>query len=59
VGGFIARVGAVDAAACRALARRYLPGERRVVVAVGPARALAPQLAAFGAVRVLPARAVM
>jgi zinc protease len=59
VGGFIARVGAVDAEACRALARRYLPGERRVVVAVGPARALTPQLSAFGAVRVIRARAVM
>lgn len=59
VGGFIARIGAVDAEACRALARRHLPGERRVIVAVGPARALAPQLAPFGPVRILPARAVM
>jgi zinc protease len=59
VAGFLDRIGAVDAAACRALAQRYLPGERRVVVAVGPAKALAPQLAAFGPVRVLPARAVM
>ena len=28
--------------ACRAIARRYFPLERRVVVAVGPARAIAP-----------------
>jgi zinc protease len=59
VGGFLDRIDAVDAEACRALARRYLPGGQRVVVAVGPARALAPQLSAFGPVRVLPARAVM
>ncbi len=59
VGGFLDRVGAVDADACRALARRHLLGERRVVVAVGPARALRPQLEPFGPVTVLPARAVM
>jgi zinc protease len=41
------------------VARRWLPGERRVVVAVGPARALAPQLSKFGEVRVVPARSVM
>ena len=59
VAGFTGRIAAVDAAACQALARRYLPGERRVVVAVGPARVLAPQLAAFGPVRVVAPRTVM
>ena len=59
VASFVDRIAAVDAAACRALARRLLPGERRVVVAVGPAKRLAPQLAGLGPLRVLPARAVM
>lgn len=59
VATFLARVGAVDAEACRAVARRYLPGERRVVVAVGPAKALRPQLEPLGPVRVLKAQAVM
>jgi len=58
VTGFDARITAVDAEACRQLCRRYL-GERRVVVAVGPAAHLAPQLAPLGPVRVVPARAVM
>jgi len=58
VATFRERIEAVDAAACLAVAQR-LPGERRVVVAVGPARALAPQLAPFGPVRVVPARSVM
>jgi zinc protease len=59
VSGFAARVRAVDAAACLDAARRHMPGERRVLVAVGPARALSRQLAPFGPVRVVPARAVM
>jgi zinc protease len=59
VGGFLARVGAVDAAACQAVARRYFPGERRLVVAVGPAERLTSQLAGLGPVRVLKAPAVM
>ncbi len=58
VSGFRERIGAVDAAACLAVAR-HLPGERRVVVAVGPAKALRPQLAPFGPVRVVAARSVM
>jgi hypothetical protein len=41
------------------VARRWLPGDRRVVVAVGPARRLQPQLSRFGPVRVLAARSVM
>ncbi len=59
VTGFVDRIGAVDGAACLAVARRYLPGERRVVVAVGPAARLEPQLRALGPVRVVAARAVM
>jgi zinc protease len=59
VSGFHARIAAVDAQACLAVARRHLPGERRVVVAVGPARRLVPQLEAFGPVRVVAARTVM
>jgi zinc protease len=40
------------------VARRWLPVERRVVVAVGPARRLKPQLARFGPVEVVTARSV-
>jgi zinc protease len=58
VTGFADRVRAVDAAACLAVARRWLPVERRVVVAVGPARRLKPQLARFGPVEVVTARSV-
>jgi zinc protease len=58
VSGFAGRVRAVDAAACLAVARRWLPVERRVVVAVGPARRLEPQLARFGPVEVVTARSV-
>ncbi len=58
VAGFPDRVRAVDAAACLAVARRWLPGERRVVVAVGPARRLKAQLARFGPVEVVTARSV-
>ena len=59
VEGFTDRVRAVDAAACLAVARRWFPSERRVVVAVGPARRLRPQLARFGPVRVVVARTVV
>lgn len=58
VSGFRARIEAVDGAACRALAEQRALGERPLVVAVGPARALAPQLAPFGPVRVVTARSV-
>lgn len=56
VSGFRDRVRAVTPEACRAIARRYFPLERRVVVAVGPARAIAPTLERFGPVKVIPAR---
>ncbi|BDG06704.1 M16 family metallopeptidase [Anaeromyxobacter oryzae] len=56
VTGFRDRVRAVTPDACRAAARRYLPLERRVVVAVGPAKAIARGLERFGPVRIVPAR---
>jgi zinc protease len=59
VTGYRDRIRAVDAAACLEVARRWLPVERRVVVAVGPARRLRPQLARFGPVTVLQAGTVM
>jgi zinc protease len=59
VEGFTDRVRAVDAAACLEVARRWFPAQRRVVVAVGPARRLRPQLARFGPVRVVAARTVV
>jgi zinc protease len=56
---FRERVTAVSAEACRDVARRYFPGERGVVVAVGPAKVLAPALERFGPVKVVPARKVI
>ena len=56
VSGFRDRVRAVDAAAVRGVARRYFPLDGRVVVAVGPAKAIARQLEPFGPVTVVPAR---
>jgi zinc protease len=53
---FRERVRAVTPDACREAALRYFPRERRVVVAVGPAKAIAPALERFGPVKVVPAR---
>lgn len=50
------RVRAVSPEECRLAARRYFPLERRVIVAVGPAKAIAPALERFGPVSVIPAR---
>ena len=58
VTGFRERVRAVTAEDCRAIAQRYFPGRRPLVVVVGPARAVAKPLARFGEVRVVPARKV-
>jgi zinc protease len=55
---FPARVRAVTAEACREVAARYFPGDRPLVVVVGPARDVASQLERFGDVRVVPVRAV-
>ena len=48
-------VRAVDAERCREVARRYFPVRDRVIVVVGPAKAVAAQLEPFGAVTVVPA----
>jgi zinc protease len=56
VTGFRDRVRAVTPEACRVTARRYFPGAQRVVVAVGPAKAIARPLEKFGPVKVVPAR---
>jgi zinc protease len=56
VSGFRERVRAVTPEAARDVGRRYFPLENRVVVAVGPAKAIARQLEPFGPIRVVPAR---
>ncbi len=56
---FRERVRAVGAEACREAARRYFPLDDRVVVAVGPAKAIARPLERFGPVRVVPARKIV
>jgi zinc protease len=56
---FRERVRAVSAEACREVARRYFPGERGIVVAVGPAKVLARGLERFGPVKVVAARKVI
>ena len=53
------RVRAVEATQVREVARRYLPVSSGVILAVGPARTVAPQLERFGPVHVLPARSVL
>jgi zinc protease len=55
-----ARVRAVTADECLAVARAHFPLDGRgVVVAVGPAREVAPQLERFGPVEVVPAKSVI
>jgi len=56
VTGFRDHVRAVTPEAARDVGRRYFPIDGRVVVAVGPAKAIARQLERFGPVKVLPAR---
>jgi zinc protease len=56
VTGYADRVRAVDAEACRAVARRWFPLQGGVIVAVGPARKVAKALERFGPVTVVPAR---
>jgi zinc protease len=56
VSEFRERVRAVTPEAARDAGRRYFPLEDRVIVAVGPAKAIAPQLEPFGALRIVPAR---
>ena len=56
---FPENIRAVGAEAARQAARRYFPLERRLVVAVGPAKRIAKALSAFGPVEVVPAGKVM
>ena len=53
------RVRSVTREQARDVARRHLPLADGVVLAVGPARVLGPQLSRFGAVEVWPVRRVM
>jgi zinc protease len=56
---FRPRVRAVTIEACRDVARRHFPRDRAFVVAVGPAKRLAPQLQRFGPVMVVPASRIL
>jgi zinc protease len=56
VSHFRERVRAVTPEECREVGRRYFPLAARVIVAVGPARAIARKLERFGPVTVVPAR---
>jgi zinc protease len=56
VSAFREKIRAVTADACRDVGRRYFPLAQRVIVAVGPAKAIAPALERFGPVTVVPAR---
>jgi zinc protease len=56
VSAFREKVRSVSAEDCRDVGRRYFPLRDRVVVAVGPARAIARSLERFGPVTVVPAR---
>jgi zinc protease len=53
------RVRGVTTAACREVAGRHFPHDGGVVIAVGPAKAIAPALERFGPVEVVPARSVI
>jgi zinc protease len=55
-----ARVRAVTAAECLEIARRHFPLDGRgVIVAVGPAKEVAPQLERFGPIETAPAKRVV
>jgi zinc protease len=56
---FRERVRAVTPEAARDAGRRYFPLDRRVVVAVGPAKAIAKPLERFGPVRVVSPRKIV
>jgi zinc protease len=56
VTAFRERVRAVSAEDARDAGRRYFPLDGRVIVAVGPAKAIARELERFGPVTVVPAR---
>jgi zinc protease len=56
--GYRDRVRAVSADACREVARRHFPSGRGIIVAVGPAKAIARPLERYGPVSVIPARRI-
>jgi zinc protease len=56
--GYRDRIRSVTPDAARDLGRRYFPAHDPVVVAVGPARAIAAGLERFGPVKVIPARSL-
>jgi len=56
VSGFREKIRAVTAEGCRDVGRGYFPLADRVVVVVGPAKAIARALERFGPVTVVPAR---
>jgi zinc protease len=56
---FREKIRAVGAADCLRVGRAYFPVARPVVVAVGPAKAIARSLEKFGPVKVVPARKVV
>jgi zinc protease len=59
VAGYRERIRAVTAGEARDVCRRHLPVSGGVVLAVGPARQLEPQLRRFGPVVVVPVRQVL
>jgi zinc protease len=56
VSHFREKIRAVTPESCREVGRRYFPVAARVIVAVGPARAIVRKLERFGPVAVVPAR---
>ena len=54
--GYRQRVRSVTAEQCREVALRYFPLDRGIIVAVGPAKQVAPALERFGPIRIVPAR---
>jgi zinc protease len=59
VTGYRERVRGVTPQQCQVVARRHFPLSGGVIVAVGPARSIAPALERFGPVTVVPARKVI
>jgi zinc protease len=53
------RVRAVTAQQCRDVAQRHFPLARGVIIAVGPAKQVAPALEQFGPITVVPAKRVI
>jgi zinc protease len=56
IASFRPKIRSVTGEACVAIARRHFPLDRAFLVAVGPAKVIAKQLAPFGPVAVVPAK---